>query len=50
MEYLMEGWSKVEHYTDWINDYQKMLEYIKVEEILNKKNSRVVKELKYERR
>ena len=21
LEYLMEGWSIVAHYTDWINDY-----------------------------
>ena len=46
----MEGWSVVEHYTDWINCYQKMLEYLKVEESLIKKKSRRVKELMYERR
>ena len=46
----MEDWSEVTHYTDWMNDYQKLLEYIKVEEILVKNNSRRVKELKYERK
>ena len=46
----MEGWSRVEHYTEWINNYSKMLEYIKVEEILAKNKSRAVKELTYERK
>ena len=32
-----------------MNDYQKMLEYIKVEEILNRRNTREVKEIKFER-
>ena len=46
----MEGWSKVEHDTEWINSYEKMLEYIKVEDMLNRRGSRKVKELIYERK
>ena len=46
----MEGWSKVGHYTDWINSYQKMLDFIKVEDILLRQDNREVKEVKYERK
>ena len=50
LEYLLEGWSKVDHYTDWLNNYQKMLEYIKVEDVMTKQKNRRTKEQAYERK
>ena len=49
LEVTLEGWSKVSHFTDWINKYTKLLEYIKVEDILRMKNNKEIKEKNFER-
>ena len=45
LEYLLKKWSKVPHFTSWINDYGKMLEYLKVGDICTKENSMIINKL-----
>ena len=46
----MENWSRVKHFTEWINKYDKMLQFIKVEDVYLKAKSHQINLLVFERK
>ena len=46
----MENWSRVKHFTEWINKYDKMLQFVKVEDVYLKGKIHQINLLVFERK